>query len=99
MRELKLELLPFYTCIDVENISTKLDLIEDLEESISRQKMITFSYKTLKEPNEIKTYENAKPYFPYFTSRMAAVTSSWRMKCSPTRKASAPILPNSTTVS
>ena len=53
---------PFYTRIDVENISSKLDLIEDLEEAISRQKMITFSYKTLKEPNEIKTYENAKPY-------------------------------------
>ena len=39
---------PFYTRIDVENISSKLDLVEDLEEAISRQKMITFSYKTLK---------------------------------------------------
>ncbi len=53
---------PFYTRIDVENISTKLHLIEDLEEAISRQKMINFSYKTLKEPDKIKTYENVKPY-------------------------------------
>ncbi len=53
---------PFYTRIDVENISTKLHLIEDLEEAISRQRMITFSYKTLKEPDKIKTYEAVKPY-------------------------------------
>ncbi len=53
---------PFYTRIDVENISTKLHLIEDLEEAISRQKMIAFSYKTLKEPDKIKTYGNVKPY-------------------------------------
>lgn len=53
---------PFYTRIDVENISTKLHLIEDLEEAISRQKMITFSYKILDEPDKIKTYEDVKPY-------------------------------------
>ena len=53
---------PFYTRIDVENISNKLDLIEDLEYAISKQKMITFSYKRWWKPDEIKTYENVKPY-------------------------------------
>ncbi|MEA3456833.1 MAG: WYL domain-containing transcriptional regulator [Campylobacterota bacterium] len=53
---------PFYTRIDVENISSKLDLIEDLEEAISRQKNVDFSYKTLREPYKIKSYENVKPY-------------------------------------
>ncbi len=53
---------PFYTRIDVENISTKLDLIEKLEDAISKQKMITFSYKRWYKPDEIKTYKNVKPY-------------------------------------
>ena len=53
---------PFYTRIDVENISEKLDLIEDLEYAISKQKMITFSYKRWHKPDEIKTYKNVKPY-------------------------------------
>ncbi|UPT76675.1 WYL domain-containing protein [Sulfurovum sp. XGS-02] len=53
---------PFYTRIDVENISDKLDLIEDLEYAISTQKMVTFKYKRWYKPDEIKTYENVKPY-------------------------------------
>ena len=53
---------PFYTRIDVENISNKLDLVEDLEYAISKQKMISFSYKRWYKPDEIKTYENVKPY-------------------------------------
>ena len=53
---------PFYTRIDVENISNKLDLIEDLEYAISKQKTISFSYKRWYKPDEIKTYENVKPY-------------------------------------
>ncbi|MEA2048682.1 MAG: WYL domain-containing protein [Campylobacterota bacterium] len=53
---------PFYTRIDVENISDKLDLVEDLEYAISKQKMISFSYKRWYKPDEIKTYENVKPY-------------------------------------
>ncbi len=53
---------PFYTRIDVEDISKKLDLIEDLEEAIFSRKMITFSYKTLKKPDKIKTYEDVNPY-------------------------------------
>ena len=53
---------PFYTRIDVENISNKLDLVEDLEYAISKQKMLSFSYKRWYKPDEIKTYENVKPY-------------------------------------
>ena len=53
---------PFYTRIDVENISNKLDLVEDLEYAISKQKSISFSYKRWYKPDEIKTYENVKPY-------------------------------------
>jgi len=53
---------PFYTRIDVENISDKLDLIEDLEYAISKQKTLTFTYKKWYAPDNIKTYENVKPY-------------------------------------
>jgi len=53
---------PFYTRIDVENISDKLDLVEDLEYAISKQKMLTFSYKRWYKPDEIKTYIEVKPY-------------------------------------
>ena len=53
---------PFYTRIDVENISEKLDLIEDLEYAISKQKTVTFKYKKWYDPDNIKTYENVKPY-------------------------------------
>ena len=53
---------PFYTRIDVENISNKLDLVEDLEYAISKQKMLSLSYKRWYKPDEIKTYENVKPY-------------------------------------
>jgi len=53
---------PFYTRIDVENISDKLDLIEDLEYAISKQKTLTFKYKKWYDPDNIKTYENVKPY-------------------------------------
>ena len=53
---------PFYTRIDVENISNKFDLIEKLENAISKQKMVTFKYKRWYRPDKIKTYENVKPY-------------------------------------
>jgi len=53
---------PFYTRIDVENISNKLDLVEDLEYAISKQKTLTFKYKKWYDPDNIKTYENVKPY-------------------------------------
>jgi predicted DNA-binding transcriptional regulator YafY len=53
---------PFYTRIDVENISNKLDLVEDLEYAISKQKTLTFKYKKWYDPENIKTYENVKPY-------------------------------------
>jgi len=53
---------PFYTRIDVENISDKLDLMEDLEFAISKQKMITFDYTKSQYKGVVKTYENVKPY-------------------------------------
>jgi len=53
---------PFYTRIDVENISNKLDLVEDLEYAISKQKTLTFKYKKWYDSENIKTYENVKPY-------------------------------------
>jgi predicted DNA-binding transcriptional regulator YafY len=53
---------PFYTRIDVESISDKLDLIEDLEYAISKQKILTFKYKKWYAPDNIKTYEDVKPY-------------------------------------
>lgn len=53
---------PFYTRIDVEDISNNLNLIEDLEYAISKQKTLTFKYKKWYAPEDIKTYENVKPY-------------------------------------
>jgi len=53
---------PFYTRIDVENISDKLDLIEDLEYAIAKQKLISFSYTRSQYKGTVKTYENVKPY-------------------------------------
>ena len=53
---------PFYTRIDVENISDKLDLMEDLEFAVSKQKMITFDYTKSQYKGVVKTYENVKPY-------------------------------------
>ncbi|HHH37414.1 MAG TPA: WYL domain-containing protein [Epsilonproteobacteria bacterium] len=53
---------PLDTRIDVESISDKLDLVEDLEYAIAKQKMLTFKYKKWYKPREIKTYENVQPY-------------------------------------
>ncbi|CAA6811603.1 MAG: Transcriptional regulator, putative [uncultured Sulfurovum sp.] len=53
---------PFYTRIDIENISNKSALIEDLEHAILKQYMISFSYTRVNESNKMKRYENVKPY-------------------------------------
>ncbi|RLA78501.1 MAG: hypothetical protein DRG78_14960 [Epsilonproteobacteria bacterium] len=53
---------PFYTRIDVEDISHKLDTIEALESAIKEQKMVTFGYKKWYAPEKIKRYEDVKPY-------------------------------------
>jgi len=53
---------PFYTRIDVEQISDKLDLIADLEEAINEQKKVTFTYKRWYRPKQIKTYRHVEPY-------------------------------------
>ena len=53
---------PFYTRIDVESISDKLDLIEDLEYAIAKQKLISFSYTRSQHKGTVKTYENVRPY-------------------------------------
>jgi predicted DNA-binding transcriptional regulator YafY len=53
---------PFYTRIDVEDISSKLGLMEKIEDAISKQHMITFKYKKWQDPHHVKTYENVHPY-------------------------------------
>jgi predicted DNA-binding transcriptional regulator YafY len=53
---------PFYTRIDVENISSKLDIIEKIEDAIAKQKMVSFSYKKGYKDAETKSYEDVKPY-------------------------------------
>ena len=53
---------PFYTRIDVENISDKLDIIEELESAIAEQKYVSFRYKRWYKPDDIKTYKEVKPY-------------------------------------
>lgn len=52
---------PFYTRIDVEDISNNLDIIEKLEDAISNQRIIDFSYKPL-DSNTPKEYKNIRPY-------------------------------------
>ncbi len=52
---------PFYTRIDVEDISSHLHTIDKLEEAISNQKIVNFSYKPLKSDTS-KTYTKIKPY-------------------------------------
>ena len=52
---------PFYTRIDVEDISSKLDIVEKLEDAISNQKMINFTYKPL-DSDTAKMYKNIRPY-------------------------------------
>ena len=53
---------PFYTRIDVESISDKLDLVEQLEEAIANQQMVSFRYKRWYKPDEVKRYDNVHPY-------------------------------------
>jgi len=53
---------PFYTRIDVEQISDKLDLIADLEEAINEQKRVSLTYKRWYRPKQIKTYHHVEPY-------------------------------------
>lgn len=53
---------PFYTRIDVEDVSEIMELIEQLELAISEEKMISFKYKKWYAADDIKTHENVKPY-------------------------------------
>ena len=53
---------PFYTRIDVEDISEKMELIEQLEVAIAEQKMVSFKYRKWYALDDIKTHENVKPY-------------------------------------
>ncbi|WP_161937647.1 helix-turn-helix transcriptional regulator [Sulfurovum riftiae] len=52
---------PFYTRIDVEDISNHLDVIDKLEDAISNQQMINFTYKPLSS-DTTKTYTKIAPY-------------------------------------
>lgn len=53
---------PFYTRIDVENISEYFPIIEEVESAISQHRMISFHYKRHYQPNDIKYYTDVKPY-------------------------------------
>ena len=53
---------PFYTRIDVEDISEKMELIEQLEVAIAEHKMVSFKYRKWYALDDIKTHENIKPY-------------------------------------
>ena len=53
---------PFYTRIDVEDISNKLDIIESLEVAIENQSIITFDYSKSQDQGNNKTYKDVKPY-------------------------------------
>jgi len=53
---------PFYTRIDVEDISEKMELIEQLEQAITGHKMVSFKYKKWYAPDDIKIHEDVKPY-------------------------------------
>jgi len=52
----------FYTRIDVEDISDRISLIEQIETAIAQKRTISFDYKRHYKPNEIKRYTNVKPY-------------------------------------
>jgi len=53
---------PFYTRIDIEQISNKLDIIYALENAITQQKVISLKYRKRNAKNTIKTYQNVHPY-------------------------------------
>jgi predicted DNA-binding transcriptional regulator YafY len=53
---------PFYTRIDIEDISQIIPQIEQIELAISKQKMISFEYKRHYKADEIKRYTYIKPY-------------------------------------
>lgn len=52
---------PFYTRIDVEDISSHLDIIEKLEEAISNQRKLNITYKALNKDTP-RVYKNINPY-------------------------------------
>ncbi|SFV56707.1 transcriptional regulator, putative [hydrothermal vent metagenome] len=52
----------FYTRIDVEDISEKASLVEQIEMAIAEKKTISFDYKRHYKPNEVKRYTHVKPY-------------------------------------
>ena len=53
---------PFYANMDMEDISEKLDLIEELERAIDAKKTVSFRYKKWYDPDHIKHYQNVHPY-------------------------------------
>ncbi len=52
---------PFYTRIDVESISEKLDLIEELDNAILERKTVSFDYKPT-HSDSYKHYDAVQPY-------------------------------------
>ncbi len=52
----------FYTRIDIEDISEKASLIEQIETAILQTRTIAFNYKRHYRPDEVKRYTHVKPY-------------------------------------
>ena len=62
LRELKAHIdKPFYTRLDVEDISDKLDVIAFLDKQIANQKSISFKYNRWDKDGENKTYSSVMP--------------------------------------
>ncbi len=53
---------PFYSRLDIENISSKLGMIEQLEKAIATQRRVRFRYKRWYKPDEVKEYDAVEPY-------------------------------------
>jgi len=53
---------PFYSRINVEDISKTMPIIEEIEQAITNHQIISFDYERPYKPGELKHYSHIKPY-------------------------------------